>query len=264
MKKIGQNIIFFIFAFILLFLGIGRLNSTKLKVEESRIYVGSIPNSFVGTKLVHISDFHIECDDKLSKLKKVVSEVADIEPDILIINGDFVMGNCGIDFDNDVAKELKPLDEIVWKFYTIGDEDKQSTKTILNGAEFTLLNNKLFTLYNKEGDALDIVGVYPSSHNIELKNSATTLLFSHQPDHLSNVDLSQVDIAFTAHTHVGKIYVPFYKGIISTEGASSIGYQPFEKVGGLEIYTSRGVATSGFQIRYFNDPTIHFYRLDNK
>jgi predicted MPP superfamily phosphohydrolase len=263
MNKVMRTILLSILGLFLLFVGVGKLNSTKLNVEEKRIYIESLPSSFVGTKLVHISDFHIECDSSLYRLKKIMTHLEEIEADIIVINGDFIFGNCTQEFNQEVSTLLEPLNNVVWKFYTLGEEDIISTQNVLDQHGFKLLKNQAFNLFNKQGEMLEIIGLDSNKSTIE-PTKETTLLFTHQPNWLSNINLNEVEVAFTAHTHLGKIFVPFYKGIIKVEGATTIGYLDYEQVAGLDIYTSRGVSTSGMQIRYFNDPTIHFYRLDKK
>ncbi len=263
MKKISK---YLLVTTILLFIGLlvmGNYTTKKLEVKESRIYINDLKESFIGTKLVHVSDFNLKCDSDLTRLKSVVSKIARIEPDILVINGDFMIGNCKSDYNDLVSDTLQPLNKIVWKFYTLGEKDKDSTKSILSSLNFKGLNTKQ-EIYNGNRDHLSLIGVNNLNKAYDLDKYETVLLFAHQPDWFDNTELNNVDVAFSAHTNLGKVYLPFFNGIIKVDGASSFGYKEYESIGKLDIYTSGGVATNGYNFRLFNPPTIYFYRLDRK
>jgi len=267
MKKILYKTIMYLGLTTLIFLTLGKINTMKLNIEEQRLFIDKLPKSFVGTKLVHFSDLHLKCDQSIDRLQKTVDNIVLIDPEIIIFSGDLISGDCNLDYTKIVAKTMEPLENIVWKFYLLGDEDTENTsKYVFNYLEFRELNNDTFKLYNSDLDSISLIGI-TSETDIDtslLSKDTSSILITHQPNHLSSVDLSNIDIAFTSHTLLGKIYVPFYKGLFNVEGASTIGYQDYEIVSGLEIYTSRGVGTDFPHIRYFNDPTIHFYRLDKK
>ena len=100
-KSILKIIIMFLIIFILFLLYAYFIGTKGLIVKEYKINA-SIPDSFDGLKIVHLSDIHYNRTIKEKELKKIVKQVNLINPDIIVITGD-ILDN---DIDATDSKEI--------------------------------------------------------------------------------------------------------------------------------------------------------------
>ena len=124
-KKIVVLIIS-IFLIIILLFGYCRYIETKrFRIKEYAIRNSSIPESFYGTKIIHISDIHYKSTTNYNDLKKIINKINLTKPDIVIFTGDIFDKNIKYtnkDFE-DIKKLLKSIDYNIAKYAIKGNED---------------------------------------------------------------------------------------------------------------------------------------------
>ena len=69
------------------------INIYFFKVNEKEIYVDNLPDSFKGFKILQFSDLLISNNRDFKKLKKVVKQINELKPDIIVFTGDLINKN---------------------------------------------------------------------------------------------------------------------------------------------------------------------------
>lgn len=274
---------FLIFLLIFIFIIIGlysymRFVGTEgLVVREYKVVSSKLPESFHGFKIVHFSDLHYLSTVDKNDLKDMVATVNKLKPDVVVFTGDLT--------DQDVKVSSNDLNDIIELFNKIKvttglyaikgnhDYDNNNFDLVFSQTDFKVLDNSYDLIYyhgtipilitgigsDLQGD-MDIGNAY--SYN-ELDNIFTVSLL-HEPDYIDEILLTnQVDLALSGHSHNGQIRLPFIGALQSVEGAKKY-KDSYYKINDTDLYISGGIGTSIFKIRFFNRPSINFYRLVEK
>ena len=135
----------FIVVFTLSFLYIRYRGPKGLNTNEFNIINKNIPNSFYGYKIVHISDIHYKVTTDLNDLNKLVKEVNNIKPDIIVFTGDIFDHNIKYtEYDyKDLTNIFKSMNYNVGKFAIKGEEDLSNKKwdDIIKNSDFIDLSD---------------------------------------------------------------------------------------------------------------------------
>ena len=69
----------------------GMVNRHNLRVREVTIYSKNLPKEFEGMRIAHITDLHLgNLTPRDNYLKKIVTKLNEIEPDMLVCTGDMI------------------------------------------------------------------------------------------------------------------------------------------------------------------------------
>lgn len=221
------------------------------------------------TKLVMLSDLHIDVDVSTNYVKNLVNRVNSLNPDAIVIVGDTI--------DNSPAKiykqmeELKKLKAKYGVFITLGNHEFYSGPMdwIL---KFGLME---FNILNSLGKKLDNSGIYISGipdlnaakqtgMKIKINNAlhdASTddyvIMLSHTPQIAEGLSSDNVDLQLSGHTHGGQIY-PFH---YFTKKANDGMLAGFYERSGIKVYVSRGTRYWGPPMRLFAPSEITVFNL---
>lgn len=232
--------------------------------------VTGLPLSFEGLKVVQLSDLHNVTfkDDN----KKLISIIADAEPDMIFITGDMLDSRkTNMEAALDISEKAVA---IAPTYYVPGNHESR----IKEYAEFvsrlvktgiTVLRNSAVSV-KKDGEAITIAGVedpvFMDAEDAEAAMNAMlnrlniegcTLLLSHRPELFDVYADKGIELTFSGHTHGGQIRLPFLGGLY----APGLGFFP-EYDGGLyhkgssTMVVSRGIGNSLFPFRVNNDPEV--------
>jgi predicted MPP superfamily phosphohydrolase len=239
-------------------------------------------------KIVFISDLHVGEHKKSGWIQKVVSTIKKINPDLVLLGGDYV-ANDGTNA-RDESEYLMPLKGLVGNFpiyYIMGNHEyglysrgfrlnsDQSTnvKNRMEEIGIPLLRNDLACPEIK-GRALCIFGnddVYTENRDFTALEHWTTstplILVSHNPDAILYwpKELKKPDLELAGHTHGGQIYLPFIGPLGRVEvflGAKY--YRGLNYYNEVPIYTSIGLGESGGPIRFWSRPEITVLKIQFK
>lgn len=207
----------------------------KFRLDVNRVeYVNSsIPSSFDGYRIVHISDIHLSTfDGHPEVLKRFVDSVNAQNPDLICFTGDLV--TIGVDEASPFTSILKTLHAKDGVMAVLGNHDfliyrrdYASQMSRMAAVEelcryerdilgWTLLRNQHHSIV-RGGDTLDILGVDNQSckgqgfhtvsfgvlHKAMYGSDGFRVLLSHDPTHWSGEVLPDTDIPLTlsGHTH---------------------------------------------------------------
>ena len=148
----------------------GMVNRHNLRVREVTIYSKNLPKEFEGMRIAHITDLHLgNLTPRDNYLKKIVTKLNEIEPDMLVCTGDMI---------NISAKEVEGLDGLfasvnapLGRYAVMGNHDygdykkwesKEAKEANLMSAYeaygrvgFVLLNDSAVQITDNKGQSID-------------------------------------------------------------------------------------------------------------
>lgn len=148
----------------------GMVNRHNLRVREVTIYSKNLPKEFEGIRIAHITDLHLgNLTPRDNYLKKIVTKLNEIEPDMLVCTGDMI---------NISAKEVEGLDGLfasinapLGRYAVMGNHDygdykkwesKEAKEANLMSAYeaygrvgFVLLNDSAVQITDNKGESID-------------------------------------------------------------------------------------------------------------
>ena len=205
----------------------GRYN---FKLKHTDIKLNKFGTSFLGLKIIHISDLHLGSFNSIEKLNNVVDLINSENPEIVVFTGDLVNNyyNEAVPYI-DTLKKIKSkygnfsvlgnhdyCDYVGWKRSSekwktnfnnmIEIHEKMGFKLLLNDSIIVNAGNSKINLvgvenwgagnFNKDGDL--------SKAMLDVDNSIPTILLSHDPSHWTAEVLDfpkRIDLQLAGHTH---------------------------------------------------------------
>lgn len=266
----GLSIILDIFLRITRIKSLGIKNALNLKLEEVDFLLRNIPYEFHGTRILFISDLHI--DGKSDLKGKIISMVKDLEYDFCILGGDYAFK-----IYNETNQTFKFLEEIVGLlkektkvFGILGNHDRSVIAEALDKYGVELLINKTAHI-ERNGQNIYLSGLDDSiffgsddlnlTDNFSAKEDGFKIMISHSPDLYKEVAQRGYSLYLAGHTHGGQVCLPGgYIMINDTESPSYMlkGKWKYKEMLG---YTSRGVGTSLVPVRFFCPPELTLITL---
>jgi hypothetical protein len=220
-------------------------------------------------RLLQISDLHLS--NYNSYFEKVTKLVADIQPDLIVLTGDYLEQERNIRGVLSFMKELKATHGIYavqgnWEYWS--RLEGENLRRHFSGVGVKLLINERADL-EINGRALSIFGLdYPSStdhlHRLqeEVDPQRFNLLLSHVPAFAHEQLNERIDLILSGHTHGGQVRLPllppFYLPRYSGRFVSGF-YQVSQHR--IPLYVSRGVGTSVLPLRFLCRPEIGLFEL---
>lgn len=259
-------ILLFIIYFIMRFIG-----NLGINVKEHSIVSNNIPSSFDGTKIVHFSDIHYGSSINKNKLKKIVQEINNLKPDIVVFTGDLYdeFINITDTMQKEMIEELSKIETKLGKYAVSGNHDYSDTvyESIINNSGFKYLNNTSELIYNGIGNPIELVG-YPDArkdtpnYDIPLTDNYKIALI-HEPDEIEKLQNHNINLVLAGHSHGGQIRLPFIGKIVTPQGSTKY-YDEYYKINDTTLYISYGLGNSMVNLRLFNHPSFNLYRLYTK
>lgn len=245
------------------------------EVREYRVESSVLSENFSGLKVVHFSDLLYGSTVDMDDLKKVVSKINILKPDLVLFTGDLISEDVTLS-DKDTEKLIEQLSLIeasIGKYAIYGDADYRikNYDVIMNKSSFKILNNSYEEILYKNNEPLYIVGL-PSSikEKVNLKksfefysdeNRCYTIVMVHEGKSIKYLDDStyEVDLIIGGHSLNGGVRLPLIGGLFIDEDSYKYYDSHYEK-GITEIYISGGLGTK-YGYRLLNKPSINLYRL---
>lgn len=278
------------FLFVLILLSSGLLlysryiGTSGLKIKEYRIFDTNIPDSFHGTKIIHLSDIHFGRTINKKELEELVNKVNRLNPDIIVFTGDLIDKDTTLTENKrlDIIKTLQKIDPVINKYAITGNHDFQFKEytSILLESGFINLDDNYDIVYNKSYEPIMIAGLktYLSSKksmddrmlNInkyinDNKDNGPKfkILLMHEPDLIDEVQIDNFNLVLAGHSHNGQVRLPFIGATILPPKAKKY-YKEHYLINNTDLYISSGIGTSTINFRFLNKPSINLYRLVNK
>lgn len=227
--------------------------------------------------IVHFSDVHYNRAITKKKIMDIVNEINLINPDIVVFTGDLVDKDMNLnksDYEF-LTESLSNMQAKYGKYAVLGNHDylvKDEVLKIFNDSEFEYLENAYEIITSSGGDEILVSGIGNATYNLddvdktfdEVKDAGYKLVLMHEPDVSDDIINSyDVDLILGGHSHNGQIRLPLIGALYTPEGAKKY-YDEYYRVNGIDIFVSSGIGVSNIDMRLFNKPSIHFYRINKR
>lgn len=209
------------------------------------------------TRVVMLSDLHIDTDVKLNYITKIVNKVNSLNPDIVVLVGDIVDNTPGrLNFHIDELKKLNAKNGV---YFALGNHEHY-----VGALDWIIkFGQSGFNVLGNYGQKVGDIGLYIAgipdinasvSGKIKVKvpnaiyNASKddyVIMLSHTPKVAEGITKDNVDLILSGHTHGGQIF-PFHYFVKQANEGRLAG---FYDVDGIKMYISRGTRYWGPPIR---------------
>ena len=276
---------------VLIFISIVMCFINKIDVTKYTISSEKIPEEFNGFKIVQLSDFHSQ--GYRNTTEDIINKVKDINPDIIVMTGDMVSWD--IEDIEEVKILIKSLAELYPIYYIDGNHEhlaeilrpgkyvafiefmkELGVTTIKNDYVEIYKGNKAINLYGVNLPLDGATGLYVNRFQLEENYVEKTLpeadkekfniLLAHTPTFIKQYSQWGADIVLAGHMHGGIVRIPFTNiGLLSPGRTIFPRYAAGKfKVNDTTMIVNRGIGTSSFKLRLFNNPEITVLTLKSK
>jgi len=247
----------------------------SIKVRQENLDINKLNREI---KIAVLSDFHLSPLKRGPFVKKVAQELQKLQPNLIVITGDFLFFDHFETFKNDFSS-FKELSDIAPTYTVLGNHDyglrnslgekpyrdqhieisdklkeagikilvDEKEKINLNGQDFWLIG---FDEYWKKDS-------HPGRALAGLNDNLLKIGLSHNPDNGFLPQAKVLDILLSGHTHGGQIRLPFIgplgdgETLLAKKNYGSL-YAEHEP----KILNTSGIGESGLPIRFLNKPEI--------
>ncbi len=228
-----------------------------------------IPESFDGTSIVFASDFHYKSKFRERRLRGTVNTIARINPDIIMLGGDYKEGCENID---PLFNALGTLSPRYGTYAVMGNNDYESCydetvrAMLRNGIK--LLEHKCDTITNGNGRII-IAGIRNPfskenlvSPTLELNDSDFVVMLVHTPDYAQDTDISNTDLVLAGHTHGGQVtWFGLRAPIIPSKYGQRFRTGMKKNDKGTPVIITNGLGTSQINVRMFAPSEVVWIHL---
>lgn len=205
----GYRYFFSIVALSLLIVIAGIINFNTIRITEYSIVIQGKTSKISGLKLAFVSDFHLDENVPEGFVKKYVSRMKEINPDLLLYGGDIVEGN-----GENIPEYEAMLGSIKPKYGVYGalgnhDRIRNLSDNFFTRAGIILLRDSSAVI----DDALVVTGRKDGRNS--RKNAATLLenlpelpviMIDHRPTDYNNISKTATGLVLSGHTHRGQMF----------------------------------------------------------
>lgn len=247
------------------------INPSGYIMNEENIYITDLEDSFDNFKIVQLSDTLITSSKDIKKLENITNDINELEPDIIVFTGDLI-SNSYTPSDEEIetiAEYLNNLECTLYKYAVMGDNDEEQIEifqSIMNSANFTILDNESIYLFYEGNMPIKITGITNLDNLLKALtieddlDTTLNLVLTHYPDYLDTLAEQDIDVILAGHSLKGQIRIPFYGGLIKKDKATNY-LNDYYELNNTVMYVSGGIGTENIKFRLFNKPEINLYIL---
>ncbi|APG28738.1 hypothetical protein A7E78_13385 [Syntrophotalea acetylenivorans] len=244
----------------------GVYEANDLRIEEIRLYSEKLPLGRERLRIAQISDLHLGLLHRGETLAPVLTELQQLQPDLLIATGDIV--DAQMDHLAPLSKLWQQINPPLGKYAVTGNHEYYAgldqSLNFLKRSDFTMLRNKGVTV----NQTITLVGVddptggqnNQEAHLLERhRQGYFTVLLKHRPL-IDKKAAGLFDLQLSGHAHRGQIF-PFNL-LTALEYPRQNGLYDLPEGGWL--YTSRGTGSWGPPMRILSPPEITLFEIVQK
>lgn len=273
LARIARALALLVVLLVVSFFTIAAVEARRLRIERIDLKSSKLPPEFDGTRLVFVADIHAGPYLGTDRMQALVDTVNGLDPDILVLGGDYVGGRtngAGVFYS-----AAKGFNARLAKVAVLGNHDvwegASEARAGLSAAGFTVLENAGLRVEHA-GATIHLAGVddlYTGRPDCAeagsgIEPSDFAVLVSHNPDTLDGQlpdTATTWDLALAGHTHGGQ--VTFF-GMVAPIMPSRFGERyrnGWRTEHDVPILVSNGVGTVTAPLRFFARPEIHVITL---
>ncbi len=253
-----------------LFLYARFLEPRRLQLRQVRLQLPQLPGEFSGLRIAHISDLHLGGWLTPARLGAWLARINDLQPDLVVITGDFVEEWADQATDELVAclQTLQPPILAV-----LGNHDHRrgaaQVRQALTACGIRVLRNEVYSL-QRGAAQLHFAGLgdqawYDDDFDALLEHlppQGAAILLAHEPDVADQAAASErFALQLSGHTHGGQVRLPLLNRahVLPSWGQHYTG--GLARAGGLSIYTNRGLGMIRPWLRFNCRPELTLLEL---
>ena len=227
------------------------------RIQRYDFYHPDIPASFDGFRIAFASDFHLKSKYNEKALESTVRLLNSINPDVLLMGGDYQEG-CEY-----VPVLFQHLAEVKTRFGTAGvmgnNDYERCHDDIVNAMKahgmrvlehacdtLTIGKDRIIIAGVRNPFDLQANGVSPT---LNQKPEDFVILLTHTPDYAEDVDISNTDLVLAGHTHGGQVTILGYAPIIPSHYGQRFLRGMKQTTAGVPMIVTNGLGTSNKNIR---------------
>lgn len=231
-------------------------------IKKIDVKIAGLDPAFEGYKIVQLTDLHARSAvmdrQQLAKVAKLTNQQ---QPDLIALTGDYITRDASKSEEmlTNAFGILKAQDGVV---AIMGNHDRGEDSTPLDRAfwkgKVMLLNNAVYSI-DRQGSKLNIAGVddvwfkradLPKTI-AQLPKTGANILLAHEPDFGDIAAATdRFGLQLSGHSHGGQIVLPFAPRVTPPWGKKYI--NGLYRIGGMQLYVSPGVGTTGPPKARFN------------
>jgi hypothetical protein len=240
-----------------------------IEVERVTIRDSRLADLLGATKVVQISDLHVP--ERLGvREESLIRVVNGLQPDIVVITGDFVSDTDGKATAIEVTRRITAK---LGKFGVPGNNDTHRYKPgemrkVFPAAEVVVLVNEHRRIPLPNGRVLYMAGVNHPVTGQALIDEAlagipaeeSVVMLAHSPEFLPVAAQKGVDLLLTGHTHGGQVGMQWFtRNFMATD--------PINTMHGLyrerqtTMYVNRGIGTTTVPFRFLCRPEVTLFEF---
>lgn len=249
--------------------------NTALTVKSYTVGIPSLPASFDGVRIAHLSDLHATQFGK--NQKQLLSVVDSLDVDLVLITGDLIDRRRTVN-EHGMHPALVLLSELAKRVPTVRVDGNHETISPVAShfralAERTGVQNITGRgLPVRKGDnrlvLLGIPDIAAASYDENVWRDTmhtvrapyandVCVALSHRPQFFEDYVQEEFALVLCGHAHGGQVRLPFVGGLYAPEQGILPKYTAgLHKDGNTQMIVSRGLGNSGFPLRFGNRPEV--------
>lgn len=249
------------------------LEPYQVEVVRQPIELPELGSGWRGKRLAQISDLHFGGFYTLAQAGSVLEQLQVLKPDMVLMTGDYLTRG------GDISQALSDLQEFLpelsksYPVYAVrGNHDygaeRQDLQNVFRQSRVNLLDNRWEAL-SFGGDELILAGsgsllaqwdgVRELAQSLPPNKPAFLLI--HEPDGADySAYLGKFSLQLSGHSHGGQVRLPLLGALLLPELGRRYPLGLY-RVGGMWLYTNRGLGTTTLPLRFRCLPEITLFEL---
>lgn len=244
-----------------------------------------LAESWDGFRIAQLSDFHYDDHFSVVPLRKAIDLVNGLQPDLVVLTGDFVTGAWKSFHRHNTRREsriaaraIEPCAQWLTQIRAhsgilaiLGNHDAGTDPAhitaVLQSNAIPVLCNRSISL-ERQGSRLWIAGVddvLEGKPNLDMAlggipSAEPVVLLVHEPDWADQVVKYPVDLQISGHSHGGQVRIPLlgapYLPVLGRKYPWGL-----RRIGPLTLYTNAGIGTIRMPVRINCPPEVTLFTL---
>lgn len=242
----------------------------RLVIQQQRIQINNWPTKLNGLKIAVLSDIHVGgwfVDDR--KLRSIVEQTNALQPDIILIAGDYMSGEGWKShriLPEEFAPKLKEFRAPLGVYSVLGNHDwwwnGNRVRKGLEANGIKVLEDEVFKIDGR-GAPLWIVGLadlwtrpqHVSETLSKVPQGETIIALTHNPDLFPNLPAT-VQLLVAGHTHGGQVRFPIIGTLIQPSNFGQRYVRGHVVENDHHLFVTSGIGTSILPVRFNVPPEI--------
>ena len=245
--------------------------------EHVEVWLKRLPEAFEGFRIAQFTDIHFGPYMDRPRLERAMRLGQAFQPDVVALTGDFVSHPLGQRNGDAGARNAEPCADVFarWQgvliFAVLGNHDHWNNSKIVTAAlaerGIQVMKNRARP-FERNGQKLWLSGIddvldgqvdLPAALK-KIPAGDATILLAHEPDFADHASKFPIDLQLSGHSHGGQVQVPGVGPIILPPLAHKYPVG-LNRVGNLQVYTSRGIGVINPPVRLNCPPEVTLITL---